>query len=149
MPTSTAVLRRGWWHVIGYEVSMLRWLNSIQADHPSPSSNLITEGRVLHVRNLCDFATSKKANDIKPPDMFDNYDIDARYKQLERFRRRLDKKYGRGGKGSARWAFNKKLAHPTKVRGTHFDYTRYLSRVLPALDDFITEIESLRGGPLL
>ena len=48
---------------------------------------------------------------------------------------------------TARWAFNKKLAHPTKGRGASFTYTRYLNRVLPVLQDVIAEIERLRGKP--
>jgi hypothetical protein len=69
--------------------------------------------------------------------------------------RRVDKKYGKAGRkagprtgqGSARWAFNKKLAHPTKGRGASFTYTRYLNRVLPVLQDVIAEIERLREKP--
>jgi len=62
--------------------------------------------------------------------------------------RRLDRKYGKGGKGSARWAFNKKLAHPAKVRIRFFVYTRYVNRVLPVLQEIISEIERLRGRRL-
>jgi hypothetical protein len=59
--------------------------------------------------------------------------------------RRLRKKYGKGGKGSARWAFNTKLAHPTKIRGASFDYTPYVERVFPVLEAIIIEIERIRG----
>jgi hypothetical protein len=99
----------------------------------------------MHIRNLCDFCTSGHPDDIKPSDLFDDFATDPQYRVLRRLLRRLGKKYGRGGQGSARWAFNKKLAHPTKIRGTKFDYTRYANRVLPVLQEVIAELERIRG----
>ncbi len=126
---------------------MLREALGVPLNDPRRSDwlfdNMATEAIVLHARNLCDFCTSPKANDIKPSDLFDNYGADRTYTQLRRLVRRLDMKYGRGGKGSARWAFNKMLAHPTKSRGQSFNYTRYLNRILPALRDVIAELARL------
>jgi hypothetical protein len=60
----------------------------------------------------------------------------------------LDQQYGRAkDETSARRAFNKRLAHPTKERGASFDYTPFLNRVVPGLKDIIAELESLRGRP--
>lgn len=143
--------RNRWWRVIGYEVWMFGIMAKIPRDHPlrsnAPFNNSITENVVLHTRNLCDFCTSSRDDDIKPDDLFDGYASDRRYERLRRLMRRLDKKYGKGGKGSARWAFNKKLAHPTKARGTSFEYTRYLNRVDPTLQEIISEMKRLRGRP--
>ena len=131
---------------------MLRGMAAIPSNHPLRSNELLNnsfnENVLLHTRNLCDFCTSKNPNDIKPSDLFDNYDTAPEYRVLRQLMRRICKKYGKSGKGSARWAFNKKLAHPTKQRGLSFNYTRYLDRVHPILQDIVAEIgrlERLRG----
>jgi hypothetical protein len=151
-----AVDRNRWWVVIGYEVSMfrgllgLRGLITVQSEDPQSSvwllGNIIPESKVLHTRNLCDFCTSRRTDDIKPSDLFDNYDTDQKYETLRRLMKCLDQQYGTSDEGSARWAFNKKLAHPTKERGEGFDYTPFLDRVVPVLQDIIVEIETLRGS---
>jgi hypothetical protein len=156
MSTPIAVDRSRWWVVIGYEVSMLRVLLglrgqiTIQSEYPQSSvlllGNIITESKVLHTRNLCDFCTSPRTNCIKPSDLFDNYNVDQKYETLRGLMKRLDQQYGRG-EGSARWAFNTKLAHPTKERRKSFDYTLFLDRVLPVLQEIIGELETLRGRP--
>jgi hypothetical protein len=123
MSTSIAAKRRRWWCVIGYEVSMFRGLPGLQGilgwistppDDPRRIAwllqNSIIEGRVLHTRNLCDFCTPKYATDIKPRDLFDNYDTDPEYETLRGLIKRLDQQYGKGAPGDARWAFNKMLA---------------------------------------
>jgi len=58
----------------------------------------------------------------------------------------LAKQYGRSDQpGDPRWAFNKMAVHPTKERGTSFDYAPYLSRIIPVLSEIIAEMEALRG----
>jgi hypothetical protein len=145
--------RRRWWIVIEYEVWMLQELNKILPTDPILSNlllrNNITEGVVLHTRNLCDFCTSRRLNDIKPSDLFDNYDTAPRYDTLKELMKRLDQQYGKGKEGDVKWAFNKKLAHPTKERGECFDYTGFLNRVNPVLRDIIGELEALRGRPFV
>jgi hypothetical protein len=130
MSTPIGVDRSRWWGVLKYEVSMFRGLPGLQQgvrgwvsippEDPRRIhwllSNSITEGRILHTRNLCDFRTSRRTDDIKPSDLFDNYDTDQKYETLRGLMKRLAEQYGKG-EGSARWAFNKKLAHPTKERG--------------------------------
>jgi hypothetical protein len=159
MTTTIAAKRCRWWRAIGYEVSMLRGLRGLRdfaVAVSTPSSkdrtawllhNIITEGQVLHTRNLCDFCTSKTSNDIRPQDLFDNYDTDRKYDKLKELMIRLDKKYGSSKKeGDARWAFNKMLAHPSQERNDKgFDYTPFLDLVLPLLEEIIGEIETLQG----
>jgi hypothetical protein len=97
--------RHRWWIVIGYEVSMLRGLQEVRANISIKSAdpqrtawllgNVIPEGRVLHTRNLCDFCTSTHRNDIKPRDLFDDYDRDPRYEPLKGLIRRLREQYGK------------------------------------------------------
>jgi hypothetical protein len=115
--------------------------------HDVRLNNSVNENVVLHIRNLCDFCTSPHADDIKPSDLFDNYAKDPKYKGLQRLIRSLHKSTGQTAK-DVRWAFNKRLAHPTKARGTKFTYTRYAMRVLPVLEDVFTEMERLKGAVL-
>jgi hypothetical protein len=133
---------------------MLRGLSiiNISPDQNDPLhgvlKNRISEGRVLHTRNLCNFCTSTLATDIRPSDLFDNYDADPKYKPLREHMKRLAQNYGRRKERSTpRWAFNKMLAHPTKDRGKGFDYSPFLNRVVPILHDIIGELETLRGCP--
>ena len=45
--------------------------------------NAINESRVLHARNLCDFCNQPwRPTDIKPIDLFDDYDNAAEYSAL-------------------------------------------------------------------
>jgi hypothetical protein len=138
--------RDRWWSVIGYEVSMLRFTMSISGS--AQLNNVITEVKVLHTRNLCDFCVSSLANDIKPSDLFDAYDTDQRYGRLNGLVQKLAQQYGRGDwPGDPRWAFNKMAMHPTKERDTSFDYTPHLARVLPVLFEIIAEMDALRERP--
>jgi hypothetical protein len=158
MTTTIAADRRRWWVVLEYEVSMFRGLPElgglgiVSPKNPKRSgwlvSNSIVEGRVLHARNLCDFCTSTDARDIRPCDLFDNYDTDSKYNTLKGLLQRLETQYGRSDdKTRARWAFNKKLAHPTKERGESFDYGPLLNGVVPIVEEIIAELENLRGRP--
>jgi len=157
MSTPVAVDRDRWWGVIEYEVSMflgLPELRGVGITSPNPKrsgwllGNSITEGRVLHTRNLCDFCISKDVRDIVSSDLFDNYDTDSKYDTLKGLLQRLDQQYGASNdQNSARWTFNKMLAHPTKERGESFHYARFLNRVVPILKVIIAELETLRGRP--
>ena len=136
--------RDRWWCVIAYEVSMLRFAMSISGS--PPLHNLISEARVLHTRNLCDLCDPRaRKTDIKPSDLFDAYDTDPRCGTLKQLIKTFAQKYGENQRGHARWAFNKMAVHPTKERNTSFDYTPYLTLVLPALIEIIAEMETLRG----
>lgn len=158
MSTPIAVDRSRWWGTIEYEVSMFRGLPElgglgiISPKNPQRSGWLISmsvvEGRVLHTRNFCDFCTSKDVRDIRPSDLFDNYDKNSKYNTLKGLLKRLDQQYGRTkDPKSARWAFNTKLAHPTKERGEGFDYGPLLDRVVPVIEQIIAELETLRERP--
>lgn len=144
-----------WWLVIGYEVKMLRALttrgspiNVASADPQQTMwllNNLMTEGKALHTRNLCDFCTSAKPTDIKPSDVFNNYYTDQKYTRLRNLIEDLKQQYGKGDEeNSARWVFNKMLAHPTKERGTSFEYGPHLTRIWLTLWKIIDELEALR-----
>lgn len=138
----TRAVRRRWWKVIAYEVHMFRDMWHLL---DQMGSNAFVESLILHARNLCDFCLSSNPNDITLSDLFDNLETDSKYANLRKLKARLDKKYGRReNRRSARWAFNKKLAHPGKERSTHYNYTPRLNRVRPTIFAVIDEIESLR-----
>lgn len=150
--------RERWWCVIGYEITMLRAALTIEMTVNGPADNarlskwlldnLIAEGKILHIRNLCDFCTSRKPDDIKPCDLFDDYHTDDKYVRLRKLIESLSRQYGASHqKNSPRWVFNKKLAHPTKERGKRFEYGPYLNQIRPLLEKIIIEVESLRGRP--
>jgi hypothetical protein len=160
MSAPTAADRRPqWWSVIGYEVSMLRGLQELEGFRIIPPTkgdpvrsswllrNNTIEGRVLHKRNLYDFCTSKQNRDIKPSDLFDDYNTDPKYDTLKRLTKHLAQQYGNNVPGNPRWAFNKMLAHPTKERDSDFNYDPFLERVVPVLQEIIGEMETLRGRP--
>lgn len=146
--------REAWWSVIKYEVNMLRALNNVNLSVDGPQiqwifDNLITEGKVLHTRNLCDFCTSRKPSDIKICDLFDNYSTDDKYRKLRELVELLIQGYGKSDQvNSSRWVFNKMAVHPTKERGMGFDYNFHLKQVWPVLQNIIDELELLRGQPL-
>jgi hypothetical protein len=137
-----------WPQAIGYEVQMLTALLQIPSTHSLRSEwalkNSITEAIVLHTRNLCNFCTSTDVRDITPSDLFENYDTDSKYSTLKGLLQRLDQQYGRyNDPKSARWAFNKMLAHLTKDRGESFNYEPYLNRVVPVIEEIVSEMVAL------
>jgi hypothetical protein len=149
--------RSRWWGVIEYEVSTFRGLpelGEVVITSPNPKrswwllKNSIVEARALHTRNLCDFCTTRNARDITASDLFDNYDADSTFDTLKGLLQRLDQQYGKANDpSSARRAFNKNLAHPTKERSDRFDYGPFFNRVDPVLKEIIAELETLRGRP--
>jgi hypothetical protein len=162
---ATAPERDHWLQVIGYEVWMLGEtfkMVAVQAPLLIASSllNAISESRVLHARNLCDFCNPPwRQDDIKPSDLFDNYDTATEYSTLRVFVDGAAKAYttdtcpvvmpdGRLELRSPKWAFDKKLAHPTRQRGTSFDYSRFVDVVMPKLQQVVEEMgrmEKMQG----
>jgi hypothetical protein len=160
MPVETGTFGYGgawtWSDVIGYEVQMLTALLQIPSTHPARSeqtlNNCISEGIVLHTRNLCDFCipNPRFPDVIKPADLFANFDTDQKYQKLRELMNSLQDKYDTDSDpsnypGSVRDMFNKRLAHPTKDRTQGFDYAPYLNRVLPVLEQIIGEMVALGG----
>src|SRR5271167_499049 len=102
MSVPTRAKRRRWWGVVRYEVQMFRVMSSLQAA-PGIANNLLTEGLILHARNLCAVCLSPNQNDITLRDLFDDFTNGFKYAKLRNLRDRLCRKYGKG-RGSARWA---------------------------------------------
>ncbi|MGA2411549.1 MAG: hypothetical protein ABSG46_14325 [Candidatus Binataceae bacterium] len=122
--------------------------------------NAISESRVLHARNLCDFCSAPwRPTDIKPKDLFDNYDTAVEYSALRSLVGDVATAYrtdacaviaadGTSGFKSPKWAFDKMLAHPTQDRGTSFNYQPFLDLVVPKLRlvaDEIRHLEKAQG----
>jgi hypothetical protein len=152
--------RERWWHVISYELWMLGATLNMAA-WPGAPSNAVTEVRVLHARNMCDFCSPKRASDIEPQDLFDNYDAAAEYSALRVLVADVKAAYETDacrvplppdGKSTAlkspRWVFGKMLAHPTQDRGTFFNYQSALAFVEPKVKlvaEELTRLEKTQG----
>jgi hypothetical protein len=146
------------WRIIDYETSMFQWLRQIRIDGPvGPGlseviKNALAESYLLHVRNLCEIflpEKEKKTDDLRPRDLFADWDSGARYFAVKRTIADLVAKYGRSGEpDTPRWHLNKRLAHSTRVRGesTGHDYTPHLKELVPLLSDVLGQIENLRRG---
>jgi hypothetical protein len=119
-----------------------------------PLLNAISESLVLHARNLCDFCRAPwQRNDIRPTDLFVQCDTPA-YNSLRTLFSDVARAYrtdahrimtvsGKTELKSPKWAFDKMLAHPTRDRGTCFDYQPFLDLVVPKLKLLIDEIGRL------
>jgi len=157
---ATTAERDRWMEVIKYEVWMLGEtfkMGAIQAPLSMAPSvvNAISESRLLHARNLCDFCSPPwRSNDLKPSDLFDNYDKAAKYTKLQGLVDGVTKAYttdscpvvmpdGSKELHSPKWAFDKKLAHPTRERGISFDYSPFMNLVVPKLRLVVDVIGSL------
>jgi hypothetical protein len=158
--------RAGWLRVIGYEVWMLgetlKMPQVVQAPLVIALSvqNAVTESRVLHARNLCDFCMPRThPTDIKPENLFDDYS-NSRYDTLRTLVEEVEGAYrkndacavvlpnGNTESHSPQWAFNKMLAHPTQDRGLGFNYQPFIDFVVPKiklLADEIRRLEKERG----
>lgn len=76
--------RDRWLQTIAYEFSMLDATSKMAAPD-GPLRNMITESRVLHARNLCEFCTPRNPSwpdDIKPENLFDEYPNRSEYSTL-------------------------------------------------------------------
>jgi hypothetical protein len=148
---SDAEWRQAWLDVIGYEVWMLGETYKMQVVQvplfiTQAVQNAITESGVLHARNLCNFCAGPWQNDdIKPSDLFENHYISWEYIWLQKLIGDVATTYNGAavdGK-SPRWAFNKKLAHPTQDRGLGFNYEPFLKLVYPKIKLLAEEIGRL------
>jgi len=166
-----AAQRARWLDVIEYEIKMLRALNKligkgirfeisppVGQDDIEMIFNAIPESIVLHARNLCDFCMRRgqrgQKNDIKPKDLFDDYDSNAQYKDLRTLVINVETVYTKGAcdvvlpdgntkRHSPKWAFDKMLAHPTQDRGRSFVYQPFLDLVVPKIKLLADEIRRL------
>ena len=179
--------RDRWREVIKYEVWMfgetLKMAAAPSAQNVpdgDPHRNVVTESLVLHARNLCDFCTKGKEkyekNDIKPKDLFDEYNTAPEYSTLRDLVKDLRTAYedevappsvrtGTIDAGSSfgsfietsfvtddlkitpKTAFDKMLAHPTKSRDPHrFNYGPYLDLVLSKIRKLVEEIRRLENA---
>ena len=134
--------------------------------------NVITESRVLHVRNICDFCTPRKTlDDLRPEDLFDDYQTATVYSELRNLVDDVALIYrtethipgsirtGTYDAGSSvgsfiettfprkiqspKTAFDKNVAHLTHDRSTWFNYQPFLDVVEPKIKLLVDEIGRL------
>jgi hypothetical protein len=112
---------------------------------PAVVNNALTEGRVLHARQLCEIFLSRSTenDNVRLIHLVSESD---QSQQLKKLVAELDEKYGnRRTEGSPCWVFNKMLIHPTTERSDGDDYQSALDAVKPILKLIVREIELKRG----
>lgn len=118
---------------------------SLSSATPSTRSqteiNAIVESTCLHARVLIDILTSKKSHkpdDIRLEDLLPGF----RHPSVEHLKR----EYGSSSTPhSPCWILNKMLAHPTLQRGSSYDYTEILKRLLPLVANVWSEVQKQYG----
>jgi hypothetical protein len=144
------------WRIIDYETSMFQWLSQIRINEPVEPGlpevirNALAESYLLHVRNLCEIFLpdkEKRSDDLRPRDLFPDWDSGDRYLAIKETIAGLVAKYGKGDPDTPRWHLNKRLAHSTLVRGesTGHNYAPHLTELVPLLSDVLRQLESLHG----
>jgi hypothetical protein len=146
------------WRIMDYEIWMLReltrWLRRLRVEaSPSVSDvvkNALVESFLLRVRNLCEVFLpdeGKKCDDLRLSHLFTDWESDERYAAIKKTIDGLRAAYGRSSdKTSPRWNLNKRVAHPTLVRGESpgYNHAPHLKTLLPLLWDVTTQIEILK-----
>ena len=152
-----------WREAVSYEFSMLGATLRMVAQEGA-LHNAISESRLLHARNLSDFCSEPwRSNDIKPWELYDDYDTAPEYRTLRSLIKDVETAYrsetcelvspdGTRVFKSPQWAFNKKLAHLTHDRGIEFanqpdsgfDYQPFMDLVVPKLMLLAAEIRRLQ-----
>jgi hypothetical protein len=143
---------------MSYEAYMLA--TALQL-HPTDqlSQNLVTEERVLHMRNLCNFCKPQRDTDLTPAHLFADYGKTPDYKPLGDAiteatstylyeTREVELPSGKNARISSKIAFDTMLAHPSEERGEGFNYEPFVLPLwlkLKAVTDAIKSLAQNRG----
>lgn len=146
------------WRIIDYETWMFQSLGRTRISEPVAPGlpevirNALAESYLLHVRNLCEIflpEDEKRKDDLRPRDLFADWDSGDRYRGVMESIADLVAKYGeKGAPDTPRWQLNKRLAHSTLVRGESLghDYAPHLTELVPLLSHVLGQLGSLRHG---
>ena len=138
------------WAIFDYEANMFLVLWRLSSQSSLVLSqwihNAIVESCLLHLRQLCDIVLDrgKGDDDINLTDLVGKNQAPTKLEELRQ-------KYGDSKTvGDPCWEINKMLVHPTKHRGSSYNYT-LINNIGPILNDVITELRkveaSFRKGP--
>jgi hypothetical protein len=143
------------WVVFEYEVEMFlstRFIlqHTVEGDETICHwiRNALSESAVLHARNLVEILRKTKSHkdDIVLQDLLPDWrNSNGLVSELDS----LGTAYCEDQPGTARWAFNKKLAHATLHRTDSFDYTPLLNQLDPIIISLLIEISQLANRPRL
>jgi len=135
------------WIVLDYETDMfLAMWSLLRPDHHGHAildlqiRNAVVESALLHVRQLSEILLSrgKRRDDINLSSLLPGF----RPTRLDE----LDVTYGKSDEaGTPCWTINKRLAHPTSVRGSSYDYTDLFNQLAPLLGDITRQVRAERG----
>ena len=137
------------WEVVAYEARTLFDLRGVLGDeaykhYTKAVQNATVESACLHTRILVDILLSKnsgKGDDIRLNQLlpgFSHVSVDQ-----------LGTAYGNSKtEASPCWTLNKMIAHPTLRRGTSYDYSDVLKKLLPLIEAVLQEIQNFHQGLL-
>ena len=137
------------WGVLEYEVKMfdatykIFFTRSTFTVLPTALKNAAEESAVLHTRNLCEiFLGPHKEDDIRLAYLLRGWPQHPRYTDITAMNKKLRGRY-------PRTLFNQYVMHPTRHRGTQYNYEKDLADLYPLIQDIISalddEFESLTG----
>src|SRR5579859_194421 len=132
------------WEVYDYEVGMftqmLRIGTTVECQKfPQPIQNAIVESMLLHLRILVDILLSRGSgnDDIDLTDLLPGFKSSLVV--------RLKTAYGDSKMvGSPCWHLNKRLAHPTQIRSSSYNYDHVLNALVPLVTQLLGEIAAAR-----
>ena len=132
------------WEVYDYEVDMftqmLRIGTTVECHmFPQPIQNAIVESMLLHLRILVDILLSRGPgnDDINLTDLLPGF--------KSSLVAQLKTAYGDSKTvGSPCWHLNKRLAHPTQIRSTSYNYDHVLQALGPMVLKLLDEIAAAR-----
>jgi hypothetical protein len=135
--------RQSLWVVYDFEQDMFRHtLHVATTDEcrqfPQPIQNAIVESMLLHLRILVNILLSRgSGDDINLTGLLPSF-TSPRIDQLRNA-------YGNRNKvDSPCWHLNKRLAHPTRVRSSSYNYDHVLNALLPFLVPLLDQIAAAR-----
>jgi hypothetical protein len=142
------------WQVFNYEVYMLFYTTYLSALYTKQINgniekarlNAIVESRLLHIRILTELLLSNNKNPDKDNIVLEDIvPIGQQNDKLESYISELRKKYGtRKNEGSPRWTLNKMLAHPSRIRGSSYNYQEsVIDIVCPVIEKILWKIQEL------
>lgn len=132
------------WGVYDYEVDMftqmLRFGTTVECQKfPHPIQNAIVESMLLHLRILVDILLSRGSGN-------DDINLTA---LLPAFKSslvaQLRTAYGDSKTiGCPCWHLNKRLAHPTQIRSSSYNYNHVLNTLVPLVLQLLGEVATAR-----
>jgi len=131
------------WVVYDFEEDMFKRTLLLSADEcnkfPHPIPNAIVESMLLHLRILVDILLSRGSgnDDINLTDLLPGFKSPLLHL--------LRTTYGSSKKvGSPCWNLNKRLAHPTQVRSSSYNYSSLLKDLAPVVLRLLDQIAQAR-----